>query len=146
MGRVMPIDPRQVGHAEVPYLLNFEPAAVVAAAATVTVTIVMGPRDFMCTHIGFSTTEVGLPARQQRFKLNVRDMGDSIVWAPARFLINAVVGSGGNTEKNLQKLSKPWRFRRGTSIVVELENVGAIACLPSFVMHGYLTKENLQNP
>jgi hypothetical protein len=136
---ITPIDPRGVPRAKVPYFIDIEPAAQVAAGATVTVTYTLGPRNFTCTHLGWTTQGVGFPAAGVDFKINVLDVGMSTFWAPFRWLPRAIGGNNPATSDNAAfELGASWTFQHGTSIQVEFENIGALNCLPYVVLHGYL--------
>lgn len=135
-----PIDRAGVMRAKVPYFIQVEPAAFVAAGAVVTVTYTMGPRDFWWTHLGWTTDGVAFPGGGgMDFRLNIQDVGLSQFFAPFRFLIRAVTGNNPHTSDNAAfELPAPWKFYAQTSIIVEFENIGAMNCTPTVVFAGYL--------
>lgn len=134
-----PIDQAGVARAKVPYFIQIQPVAAVAAAAMVTVTYTLGPRNFWWTHLGFTTNAVGFPAAGVDFRINIEDVGLSQFFAPFRFLPRAVTGNNPATSDNPAfQLPAPWKFYAQTSIVVEFENIGALNCTPTLVLVGYL--------
>ncbi len=136
--RIEPYQPEDGVRAQVPYFIHLEPLAQVAAGATATVTYTVGPRDFVWTDLGFSSEEVGVPAAGQRFKVRLQDVGGSMFFGPIRWLMSAVTGSHGTNDKDMFKLSVPWRFNKQSSMTAEFENLGAVAATPYMVLHGYL--------
>lgn len=137
---VTPIDSKGLVRSLVPYFIHIEPIAQVAAGATAIVNYTQGPRDFILTHIGWSSEGVAWPSGAgMPFKINIQDIGASIFFAPFRFLLRAVTGNNPNTSDNPAfELPVQWRFQAQTTISVELENFGAIACTPYIVLCGYL--------
>jgi len=134
-----PIDQAGVARAKVPYFIQIQPVAAVAALAMVTVTYNLGPRDFWWTHLGFTTDAVGFPAAGMDFRINIEDVGLSQFFAPFRFLPRAVTGNNPATSDNPSfELPAPWKFYAQTSIIVEFENIGALNCTPTLVLVGYL--------
>ena len=140
MGQTRAIDPQGIPRAEVPYFILVDPAAAVAAAATAVVNMTMPPRDFVWTHMGFTSADVGIPAAGPDFRIRMRDVGASIDFTPGnRFRIRAITGTNaGTSDKGAFELSKPWRFKALTTLMAEFENLGGIASTPHLVLHGYL--------
>jgi len=133
-----PIDRAGMARAEVPYFIQIQPVAAVAALQMVTVTYTLGPRDFWWTHLGFTTDAVGFPAAGVDFRINIEDVGLSQFFAPFRFLPRAVTGNNPATSDNPAfELPMKWKFYAQTSIVVEFENIGALNCTPTLVLIGY---------
>lgn len=123
----------------VPYFIQVRPTAVIAAAATATVVINVGPRDFVWTHLGWTSDPVGLPATGMPFRLGIRDVTASINFSNARFDLIPVTGTNpGTGDNNAFELPVKWNFAAQSSISIELENIGAIADTPTVVLVGYL--------
>lgn len=143
MGRnIVPIDPKGVARAPVPYFIEIEPPAAVAAGATAQVRYTLGPRNFVCKGLGFTSAPVGVPAAGQWFKIGILDIGASIRFQPHRWHTTATIGSNpGTSDQQYMEFPKeaPWTFSQQTTIEVEFENIGALACLPTLVLVGYLT-------
>lgn len=136
-----PVDPKGVPLERVPYFLQIQPAAQVAAGAIVQVIYTVGVRDFVATKIGFTSEPVGFPASGQQFEVAIRDIGTSIDFEPHRWNITPVVGTNpGDSDCAPLDLPVEWRFFARTSIRVEFENIGALACTPTLVFIGYLDK------
>lgn len=137
--QMTPVDRKGVALEPVPQFIEFEPPAAIAAAATGQVVYTVGVRDFVCTHIGFTSQPVGLPLAGQRFKISIRDIGSNTSFEPHRWNTTSALGRPTATGA-LQPfaLPKEWRFLAKTSIRVEFENVGALACTPNLVLIGYL--------
>ena len=139
---VQPISSKGVPRANVPYFIEIEPPAVVAAGATVTVLYTVGPRDFVCIGLGFTSSPVGIPPVGQYFKIGILDIGSSIRFQPHRWHVTPVIGTNPTTsDKDYVEFPDEarWTFEKQTTISVEFENIGAIACLPTLVMVGYLS-------
>lgn len=139
---VQPISSKGVPRANVPYLIEIEPPAVVAAGATVTVNYTVGPRDFVCKGMGFTASAVGIPPAGQYFKIGILDIGSSIRFQPHRWHVTAFTGvnpAAADKEWTEWPEEAPWIFEHQTTISVEFENIGAIACLPTLVLVGYLS-------
>jgi len=120
----------------VPYFIEFEPDAAIAAGATDQVMHTIAWRDFVATKIGFSCDKVGFPtASYQPFKVMVEDVSASRQWQPHRWDITAYVGQG---ENSVQDLPHPWIFKEKTSIWVEFENISAFQTTPRLLLAGYL--------
>lgn len=137
---ITPLDTKFAARERVPYFIHIEPTAQVAAGALVTVTYTVGPRDFVVTHIGWTSEGVAFPSGAgMPFKLNIQDVGASTYFAPFRWLARAAFGNNPNTSDNSAfELPVEWRFKAQTSIIVEFENIGAINCTPYLVLVGYL--------
>lgn len=133
------IRPNQVMYASIPYFINIEPLAVVPAGSTVQVEYTVGVRNFICTNIGFTSSPVGFPAAGQNFKLGIEDVGMSRQFQPDRWNMAAVFGvNPALADQPAFKLPVNWPFRAHTTIRVEFENIGTLACLPTMVLTGYL--------
>ncbi len=140
--QITPIDPKGVARANVPYFIEIEPAAAVAAGANVVVRYTVGPRDFVMKKFGFTSSLVGVPPTGQFFKIGITDIGASIRFQPFRFHVTPITGANpGTGDQPAVELPEeaPWTFTAQTTIEVEFENIGAIACLPTLVLSGYLT-------
>ena len=138
---IKPIDPRGVPRAPVPYYIEMEPAAAVPAGANVVVRNTLGPRDFVCKGWGFTSAPVGFPAAGQYFKIGIVDIGASIRFQPFRFHVTPIIGTNpgvGDQAKTDFPDEAPWTFSKQTTIEIEFENIGALADLPTLVLHGYL--------
>jgi hypothetical protein len=137
---ITPIDTAGVKRLPVPYFINIEPVAQVGVGAIVVVTYTVGPRDFVWTHLGQTTEGVAFPSGAgMPFKVGIQDVGLSTYMQPFRFLARPVVGSNPNTSDNAAfELPVQWRFKGSTTITVEFENIGAMLCLPTIVLVGYL--------
>lgn len=139
---IQPISSKGIPRANVPFFLEIEPPAVVAAGGTVTVNYTVGPRDFVCIGFGFTSSPVGFPVAGTYFKIGILDIGSSIRFQPHRFHVTPVVGTNPATsDKDYVNFPEqaPWTFSRLTTISVEFENIGALPCLPTLVLVGYLT-------
>jgi hypothetical protein len=137
--RITPVDTKGVPRAALPQFIQIEPPAAVAAGATVNVRYTVGPRNFVSTGMGYTSQPVGIPAAGQRFRINIQDVGGSVFFAPVRFLARPVFGCDeGTSDKSYIDLPAPWRFEANTTINVEFENIGLIACIPTLVLIGYL--------
>lgn len=132
--QITPVDARGVPRNEVPYWINIEPPAAVAAGGTTVVPEAIGPRDFVWTHVAFRSQEVGVPPVEQPFKVLMTDIGDSTIFGARRWNVRAAIG----VNKDAFELPKPWRFRAKTTLQVEFENTGGLAAIPTLVLHGYL--------
>ncbi len=138
---LVPIDPKGVPRAPVPYYIEIEPAGQVAAGANVVVRYTVGPRDFVCTGFGFTSQQVGVPAAGMLFKLGIVDIGASIRFQPHRFHATPVTGAnpGFGDQPSVEFPGKlTWTFTSLTTVEVEFENIGALACLPTLVLIGFL--------
>ncbi len=138
---ITPVDPKGVARANVPYYIEIEPPAQVAAGANVVVRYTVGPRDFVCIGFGFTSQAVGVPAAGQLFRLGIVDIGASIRFQPHRFHATPVTGSNpGVGDRPFTEFPKeaPWVFTSQTTIEIEFENIGALLCLPTLVMVGFL--------
>ncbi len=133
------IPPEEVKYATVPYFIQIEPAAVVAAGVTQEENYTVSVRDFICTHLGFITTLVGVPPAAQVFDISIEDVGMSRTWQPHRWSTAAVIGNdSGVSTRSAFELPAKWKFEARTTIRVEFENRGTLACLPTLVLVGYL--------
>lgn len=132
--QITPVDARGVPRNKVPYWINIEPAAAVIAGGTVVVPEAIGPRDFVWTHVGFRSQEVGVPPAEQPFKVLITDIGDSTIFGARRFNVRAAFG----VSKDAVELPEPWRFRAKTSLQVEFENLGGLPAIPTLILQGYL--------
>jgi len=126
----------------VPYLIEIEPPAQVAAGANAVVRQVVGPRDFVCTGFGFTSQPVGIPPAGQYFKISIEDIGGSTRFQPHRFHVTPVIGTnpgvGDQSPFEFPKEAR-WTFTSFTTIECVFENIGALACTPTLVLLGYLT-------
>lgn len=138
---ITPIDPKGVPRAPVPYYIEIEPAAQVAAGANVVVRYTVGPRDFVCKGWGFTSERVGVPLQGMYFKIGIVDLGASIRFQPFRFHATCVTGTNpglADQPKTDFPDEAPWNFSQLTTIEVEFENIGALPCTPTLVLCGYL--------
>lgn len=136
-----PIDPKGVARHNVPYYIEIEPAAQVPAGANVVVRYTIGPRDFICLGFGFTSQPVGVPPAGQYFKLGIVDIGASIRFQPHRWHATPVIGTNpgvGDQAHAEFPEEAPWTFTHLTTVEVEFENIGALPCLPTLVLTGYL--------
>lgn len=136
-----PVDPKGVPRANVPYFIEMEPPAQVAAGATVVVRFTIGPRNFKCTGFGFTSQNVGFPLAGQLFRLGIVDIGASIRFQPHRWHATPITGSvpGVDDRPYVDFPGKvEWTFAAQTTVEVEFENIGALACTPTLVLAGYL--------
>ncbi len=134
------LDERDAMMERQPWFIEFEPPAQVAGGATATVDITVPWRDFVCTYIGMTAETVGFPATPGRFKVSVEDIGAQRTWQPAAFDITPFVGNMGINDAGAFQLSAPWLFLEKTQIRVQMQNRDpAIPCLPTLVLHGFLT-------
>lgn len=139
MPQMTPVDRKGVELAKVPQFVEIEPGAAVAAAAVAQVVYNVGVRDFVCTHLGFTSTPVGLPLAGQRFKISIRDIGSSTSFEPFRWNTTSALGRNeGVGDVAPFKLPVSWTFQARTSIRIDFENIGALACLPNLCLIGYL--------
>jgi hypothetical protein len=121
--------------------VEIEPPAAVAAGANVVVRYTFGPRDFVCKGFGFTSAPVGVPAQGMYFRLGIMDIGASIRFQPHRWHATPVTGSNpalGDQPAFMFPDEAPWTFSGQTTVEVEFENIGGIACLPTLVLTGYL--------
>lgn len=135
------IDPKGVARHPVPYYVEVEPPLAVAAGATAVTRYTFGPRDFICTGFGFTSQAVGVPAAGMYFKIGIRDIGASISFQPHRWHVTPVVGTNpavGDQRAVEFPEKAPWTFTSQTTVEVEFENIGALACVPTLVLTGYL--------
>ncbi len=136
-----PVNPALVARGNVPYYIEIEPAAQVAAGANAVVRQNVGPRDFVCTGFGFTSQAVGVPAAGMNFKIGIVDIGASMRFQPHRFHVTPVIGSNpgvGDQSAHEFPVEARWTFTRLTTIEIEFENIGALACTPTLVMTGYI--------
>lgn len=140
--QLTPIDQKGVPRAPLPQFIEIEPVAAVAAGATGNVRYTIGPRNFVCTGMAYTSQPVGIPAAGMRFRINIQDIGASVFFAPFRFLARPVFGSDeGLSDSSYIELANgkaTWTFQRQSIINVEFENIDAIACIPTLVLVGYL--------
>jgi len=123
----------------VPYFYTIRPVAVVAAGAISTVNLVVGVRDFIWSHICWTSSVVGLPAQGQDFRIMIRDISANQAFMDFRANIRAITGTHAQiADQPMQELSYYWRFIKQTTISVEFENIGTIPDLPELVLHGFL--------
>lgn len=133
------IQARQVKYASIPYFIQVQPAANVPAGSTVQVEYTVGVRDFICTNLGFTSSPVGVPAQGQVFNLGLEDVGMSRQFQPDRWNTTAVFGSNpALSDQPAFLMPVPWPFKAHTTIRIEFENIGTLACLPTLVLVGYL--------
>ena len=134
-----PVDRKGVPLAKVPQFIEFEPPAAVAAGATGQVIYTVGVRNFICTHLGFTSAPVGVPLADQRFKISIRDIGSNTSFEPHRWNTTSALGRNqGIGDVKPFRLSVEWEFQAKTSIRVEFENIGTLPCMPNLCMIGYL--------
>lgn len=136
-----PVDQKGVQMDPVPQLIEFEPAAAVAAGAVALVLYTVDVRDFHCTHIGFTSAGVGVPAMGMVFRLQITDVGASRTFQPVPWNATAALGTNPATsDHGPLELPVEWIFQAKTAIRVEFTNIGTLACLPTVVLIGYLGK------
>ena len=136
-----PVDKKGVPMERVPQFIEIEPGAAVAAAAVAQVIYNVGVRDFVCTHLGFTSTPVGLPLAGMRFKISIRDIGSNTSFEPFRWNATSVLGRNeGIGDMRPFELPVTWTFQARTSIRIEFENIGGLACLPNLALIGYLAQ------
>lgn len=126
---------------KVPFIVNVEPNAQVAAGAVVVVRWTNGTgRIFWNTHIGHTTQGVVWPGGGgQPFKINIQDESFSHFYGPTRWLARGVIGSNPNTSDNAAfELPVAYPFEKQVTVTVEFENIGTINCLPYLELVGYL--------
>ena len=133
------IPANRVKYASIPYFIMVQPAALVPAGTTVQVEYTVGVRNFICTNLGFTSSPVGVPAQGQVFNLGLEDVGMSRQFQPDRWNTTAVFGSNpALQDKPAFPLPVAWTCRAHTTIRIEFENIGTLACLPTLVLVGYL--------
>ena len=136
-----PVDQKGVPMDFVPQIIEFEPAAPVAANATGLVLYTVDVRDFHCTHIGFTSQGVGVPAMGMVFRLQITDVGASRTFQPFPWNTTAAIGTNPATsDHGPLELPVEWIFQAKTAIRIEFNNIGTLACLPTVVLIGYLGK------
>ena len=118
------------------HIFSFRPPAVVAAGATVRVSQTNGPKSFKVTHIGFTSTRVGIPAIRQPYRLFIQDVGGNTFFSNETFDADAVFGADSQNPAFL--LPMPYDWGDKGQITVEFTNVGTLASLPSLLMIGFL--------
>lgn len=139
--RIVPVDAKGVPMAPVPQFIQFQPAAQVLAGATGLVTYTVDVRDFICTHVGYTSQGVGFPALGMVFNLQITDVGASRTFQPFFWNTTAALGTNPATsDHGPLELPVPWRFAAKTTVRVEFQNTGALACTPTVVLIGYLDK------
>lgn len=138
-----PIQESQLtGRDRLPLFVPFTPAAGAVAVGTVSAPIewTVSPRDFVCTHISWTTTLQGIPRHIEPFNFSIEDTNSFKRFTIGRVPLSAITGVSidGTEFKTMFKLSEPWRFVQDTKITVELQNVGCHAATPTVLLHGYL--------
>jgi len=135
-GILQPIaDERQVVTERVPYFIQFEPDAQVAAGGTGQDEHTISWRDLVCTHVGFNSELVGFPASNMPFEVSVEDISAQRNWQPHRWDVSTFTG---NINVAAQPLPYPWVFKEKTTIRVVFENLGGLAATPRLLLAGYL--------
>ena len=125
----------------VPYFYTIRPGATVAAGAITTINLVVGVRDFIWTHLAWTSSVVGLPAAGMDFRVLIRDVSAQTAFSDFRFNMRPVTGNHAEISDNpMTELSWPWRFIRQTTISAEFENIGTLASIPELVLHGFLVE------
>lgn len=138
---ITPVDQKGVELADVPQIIEFEPVAQVAAGATAMVQYTIDVRDFHCTHIGFTSQGVGFPAVGQVFKIGVTDVGASRTFQPHFWNATSTLGTNPATsDHGPLELPVQWVFASKTTVRVEFQNRGTLACTPNLVLIGYLSR------
>jgi len=139
-----PIEESQITNRDkLPYFVPFTPPGPVTTIAPGAVSIPLdwkaSPRDFVCTHISWTSTLQGIPRHIEPFRVSIEDVSAMKSLTNGRVDLSAITGVGiDTTEYNgMFLLSEPWRFKNGTVIRVVLENRGCHAATPTFLMHGY---------
>lgn len=138
---IVPVDAKGVKMDPVPQFIQFQPPAQVLAGATGLVTYTVDVRDFICTHLGFTSQGVGVPVVGMVFNLQVTDVGASRTFQPFFWNSTAALGTNPATsDHGPLELPVPWRFSAKTTVRVEFQNTGTLACTPTVVLIGYLDK------
>lgn len=129
------------------YTVVFRPAlAIAVGAVSAPLTYVVSPRDFVGTHIGWKSTLQGIPRHIEPFRFMLEDRNSQKRFSDQRVDLDALTGASiDGTQFNVMfELAEPWRFLNGETIVVELENSGCHAAIPTLLLHGYFAEENIQ--
>jgi hypothetical protein len=122
-----------------PYIYVFRPAVAVAAGAASLVSLTNGPKQFVMTEIGFTSSPVGIPARGQIFRIFITDVGKQMFLQNADFNILALLGTNPFLNDQPSKaLPVPWTWKENGQMTVNFTNVGTLACLPELLLIGYL--------
>lgn len=125
------------GRERVPFFIPFKPTANVTAGGSDTVSVPIGPRDFVCTHIAFRSDLVATV--RQPFQIEVRDIGAQLNWQTGPFDVDSVVGP----DKQAFQLATPWRFTSHSTAQVVFYNKGGSDTMPYLTLHGYLDSQNI---
>ena len=138
---IMPVDEKGVKLQPVPQFIEMQPPAPVPIGTTSRVLLTVGVRDFVMTHLGFTSDGVGLPIRGQDFRVSIEDIGASRTFQPAPWHITPLTGVDPFVgDQPAFQLPCRWRFESHTTIAVEFTNMGAIACKPRLLLVGFLDK------
>lgn len=122
-----------------PYIYVFRPPAVVAVGAAVQVSRVNGPRAFVWTEIGFTSTPVGIPARGQPFNVFIQNVGRQVFFQSDAFNLLAFIGANPYLNDQPSKaMPVPWTWDANGQMVVDFTNVGTLPCIPALLLIGYL--------
>jgi len=122
-----------------PYIYVFRPAVAVAAGAVASVSLTNGPKKFVMTEIGFTSTPVGIPARGQPFRVFIQDVGRQMFIQNAAFNLLAFIGANPFLNDQPSKpFPVPWTWNENGQMTVDFTNVGTLACIPELLLIGYL--------
>jgi len=135
-----PLSEKDAAQARQPWFVEFEPGAAVAGGAASQVDYTQGWRDFVATHIGFTSETIGFPATAGRFKVQIQDIQASASFQPAAWNITSLIGGNfGVSDSGAVEIPVPWVFLEKTTIRITFNNITALACLPNLLLYGYLT-------
>lgn len=150
MGNTKYRDPREpiheydVNKVDQPYFYVFRPLVAIAAGATAIIQKNVAYRDFIWTHIGWTTDATFAPAAffpnvGVPFRVNIRDIHSQKFFSDERVDLQTITGGNPQwNDKAMFELARPWRFVMNTTIWVEFENAGLVASTPRVTLGGYL--------
>jgi len=121
-----------------PHIYVFRPTAAVNAGASATVSLTNGPRNFVITHIGFTSTPAGIPAAGQPFQIFIQDVGRQAFYSNVPFNIMALIGTLPYVNDHPAfQLPVPYTWLANGQYVVTFTNVGTLASTPELQLIGY---------
>ena len=140
------VETRELQLRKQPYFYVFIPLVAVPAGATANVQqTISTDRDFMWTHIGWTTDAVfvpvfWLPPVGVPFRVLIHDVNAQKMFSNERMDLTTI--TGGNPQWNdkcMFELPCEWRFVFNTSIRVEFFNDGPVPATPKLTLGGYFT-------
>lgn len=127
------------GSSPQPYVYVFRPAVAVAAGAVSSVSLTNGPKQFVMTAMGFTSTPVGIPARGQPFRVFIQDVGKQMFLQNAAFNLLGFIGANPYLNDQAYKdFPVPWTWGENGQMIVDFTNVGTLPCIPELLLIGYL--------